>query len=185
MCRATLNVRNPATHPVDPDLEAAARAAMPADVLETRLRMAKERLEEIEQEAERTLPVFFMHPGCQVGDPVLLHFFEPRYKILIRRAWEGRRLFVFCPRAPRRGERGVVVQVANAVFLPDGRANIVGRGVQQIVLGETWVEDGTGGLFYTRLDASRQGGADLPGPDALPDTSTGSQRPQPCCCVTM
>ena len=29
------------------------------------------------------------------GAPISLHFFEPRYKILIRRAWEGNRVFVW------------------------------------------------------------------------------------------
>jgi hypothetical protein len=35
-------------------------------------------------------------PSTQVGERVALHFFEPRYKVMIRRAWEGNRQFIFC-----------------------------------------------------------------------------------------
>ena len=90
-----------------------------------------------------------MPPGTAVGAAVALHFFEPRYKILIRRAWEGHRLFIYTAGVPRPGSRGVIVRVDQARFLPDGRANILGRGVRQVELDQTWVEDGTGGLFCT------------------------------------
>lgn len=85
---------------------------------------------------------------------VMLHFFEPRYKILIRRAWEGNRLFVFTASVPRPGVEGIVVRVDGARFLPDGRANIYGEGVEAVQLGETWVEEGTGGLHCTRTSGS-------------------------------
>ena len=47
--------------------------------------------------------------------------------------------------------RGVLVRVDHARFLPDGRANIVGQGVQAVTLGAVWVEEATGGLFHTRI----------------------------------
>ena len=64
------------------------------------------------EEAEHTLPIFAMTPGTQVGAPVRLHFFEPRYKILIRRAMEGSRSFVFCGEVPREGGHAVIVILA-------------------------------------------------------------------------
>jgi len=152
LCRSLLHVRDLATHPVDLALEKAARAAIPSETYEARVNAAAERLAELQAEADRQLPVFFMHPGSAVGEPVALHLFEPRYKILIRRAWEGRKLFVFCARTPRQGELGVVVRVDHAQFLNNGRANILGQGIKRVVLGDTWVEDNTGGLYYTRVD---------------------------------
>ena len=29
-------------------------------------------------------PIFYMEPGAAVGERVALHFFEPRYKLLVR-----------------------------------------------------------------------------------------------------
>ena len=57
-----------------------------------------------------------MHPGTRVGGTVGLHLFEPRYKILIRRAWEGGKEFVYCGCVPRVGAPGVVVRVDDAHF---------------------------------------------------------------------
>ena len=45
------------------------------------------------------------------------------------------------------------VRIDHAAFLPDGRADIRGRGMQRIVLGKTWIEDGTMGLAYTRINS--------------------------------
>ncbi len=45
----------------------------------------------------------------------------------------------------------MVVRVDAANFYRDGRANIVGRGILEVILGETWIEEGTGGLYYTRI----------------------------------
>ena len=92
-----------------------------------------------------------MSPGTRVGAHVALHLFEPRYKILIRRAWEGNRLFVYCGASPATAQRGIIVRVDHARFLPDGRANIVGTGVRYITLERAWVEEGTGGLWYTKV----------------------------------
>eukprot|EP00404_Azadinium_spinosum_P035385 CAMPEP_0180647338 /NCGR_PEP_ID=MMETSP1037_2-20121125/50255_1 /TAXON_ID=632150 /ORGANISM="Azadinium spinosum, Strain 3D9" /LENGTH=179 /DNA_ID=CAMNT_0022671827 /DNA_START=137 /DNA_END=674 /DNA_ORIENTATION=- len=171
-----VDIRNPTTHATDATLEALVLAAVPREAYEARQAMARERLEELRVEANTQLPVFFMHPGTRVGSPVLLHFFEPRYKILIRRAWEGNQLFVFCSSVPRRGGRGVVVRIRHAQFLPDGRANIKGDAIHSIVLGNTWVEEGTGGgLFYTQgdLDQSVEGrGVQDPHSSATPASGT-------------
>lgn len=185
MCRAHVDIRNPTTHAVDPRLEALVLATVPREDYEARQALAKERLEEIKREADTHLPIFFMNPGTTVGSPVALHFFEPRYKILIRRAWEGNHLFVFCPGVPRRGGTGCVVRVDTARFLPDGRANIRGEATQSIVLGNTWVEENTGGLCYTQMDLGHTGcelGTDER-PASLEPLEDRAQRPAkpPCC----
>lgn len=154
MCRTALDIRNPAAHPVNGDLEAAVLALVSREAYDAKLTQAKEQVVYLQEKARTHLPIFFMRPGTQVGDSVLLHLFEPRYRILIRRAWEGNRLFVYCASTPRSGIAGVIVAVNSAQFLPDGRANIVGKGVQAITLGETWVEEGTAGLFYTKVDGA-------------------------------
>ena len=102
-----------------------------------------------------------MYPGIEVGAPVVLHLFEERYKILIRRAWEGNKQFIYTAHAPARGVPGVVVVVAHAEFLPDGRANISGTATRGVVLGVTFVEEDTSGLHHTRLsDGDGDGGTD-------------------------
>merc|ERR1712032_757410 len=85
------------------------------------------------------------------GEHVALHFFEPRYKILIRRAWEGNRSFLCTQCQPREGDTGLLVTVSSARFLSDGRANIEGSGVRRVKLGKVWVEEGTGGLYYAKV----------------------------------
>lgn len=58
------------------------------------------RLEEIKQieEVERhQLPLFCFNEVMFPNQPYRLHFFEPRYRLMVQRALEGNRLFGFCP----------------------------------------------------------------------------------------
>ena len=153
LCRALLDI-NVKEQAADAILERAVRAAVGDDAYEQQLATNVEEIEELVRVADATLPIFYMFPGPQVGDPVGLHFFEPRYRILIRRSWEGNKIFVYCPGRPLEGARAVLVHVDRAAFLPDGRANIVGRAIEEVTLGETWVEDGTAGLYYTKVTAA-------------------------------
>jgi len=153
MCRETITIKDPRTEPADATLTAAVADAVSPELLEARAKDAESVLQHLLLEANSKLPVFFMRPGTTVvGRPVALHFFEPRYKILIRRAWEGNRRFIFASDTPREGLDAVVVHVDRAVFLPDGRANILGVAIHRITMGETWVEEGTQGLYHTRVD---------------------------------
>ena len=83
------------------------RACVGSAAYEARYVCEQQLVEEVVQAANTSLPIFAMSPGTRVGAPVLLHFFEPRYKILIRRAWEGSRLFVFCACRPCPGAQPV------------------------------------------------------------------------------
>lgn len=85
------------------------------------------------------------------GEQVHLHFFEDRYKILIRRTWEGNRRFLCTQTEPEGGMTGLIVEVDQACFLPDGSADIYGHGVELVTLGRVWVEEGTHGLFYSEM----------------------------------
>lgn len=152
LCRSPVDIRNPILQPTNKVLEAEVLAIVPLSTYEAKRAAHQELLKELQHKAKTHLPIFYMPPGTDVGAPVILHFFEPRYKLLIRRAWEGNQLFVFCASQPRPGLRGVIVRVDRAHFLPDGRANIVGQGVRRIHLRKTWVEEDSGGLYYTSVD---------------------------------
>lgn len=154
MCRTPLGEVNVKDQCADSTVETLVRSITGDEVYDQKLASNNAELEEIHKVAETHLPIFFMYPGGRVGQEIGLHLFEPRYKILIRRCWEGNRCFVYCGERPTAGTRGVVVRVDSARFMPDGRANISGVGVEGIELGETWVEDGTGGLFYTKVSTT-------------------------------
>ncbi|KND92174.1 LON peptidase N-terminal domain and RING finger protein 1 [Tolypocladium ophioglossoides CBS 100239] len=63
--------------------------------------------------------------------PTFLHIFEPRYRLMIRRALEGDRTFgMVLPKRPRHSgdtyfhELGTLLRIVNAQFYPDGRSLI-------------------------------------------------------------
>ena len=157
LCRSNIDIRSLNDHPAAEAHVLAVRQLLGDEVYEERLAQRALELAELNKLADLHLPIFYMFPGSRVGGRVALHLFEPRYKILIRRAWEGNRLFVYCPCHPQRGAPGVIVRIDSAIFLPDGRANILGEGVEEIALGETWVEDGTCGLYHTSVTSVATG----------------------------
>lgn len=167
------------------------RAAVGDAAYDERLAQHALDLAELNRVEQTTLPIFYMYPGCGVGEVVRLHLFEPRYKILIRRAWEGNRRFVYCAGRPHAGTPGVLVRVERAVFLSDGRANIEGRGIEAIELGETWVEDATGGLVFTKVPTVASPEALFGRSDAAraADEHQGTASPAPNslthCCLVM
>ncbi len=157
LCRAPLQMENPSTHPVDRALEQTVRSLVPTSKYEVRIMQGIKIMEELQERARSTLPIFYMSPGCRVGQPIALHMFEPRYRILIRRAMEGNNLFVYAARTPRFGNRACLVKVTSAFFHRDGRANIEGVGVEEFEMGNVWIEEGTAGLYYTHFVARRGG----------------------------
>ena len=75
------------------------------------------------------LPIFAMSAYLEVGRRTDLHFFEPRYKWLVKVACEEKGgLFVFCTAAPGAHERSAhyswLCEAQNVHVLPDGRANL-------------------------------------------------------------
>lgn len=152
-CRAPIeSITDPRTHPADERLAAKVAASTSADKLEERSAQSKAALEALAKLSAGALPVFISGGAGRLGPgaPVDLHFFEPRYRILIRRAWEGERRFVWADATPYPAEplSGLLVSVEQAVFLPDGRANVTGRAVERVTLAHSWVEEDTNGLWY-------------------------------------
>ena len=93
-CRALItSITDPSTHPADEGIAAKVAEAVPSAMLEQRSLQSIEALEALAQQSACALPVFVMRPGGQSemrpGAPISLHFFEPRYRILIRRALDS------------------------------------------------------------------------------------------------
>jgi len=138
-----------------------------------------------------SLPIFTMPGAVRLGQRMNLHFFEPRYKILIRRVWSSHhRYFVYSPWAPAVGRSAAVVRVDRARFWRDGRASIVARVVAaQVLLSDVWVEEGTGGLACARI-AHEEGWASSDGaegqhPQPFPPQLSVPTPRTTCACVMM
>jgi len=153
-CRRPIELKDPASHPADATLVAQIQEIVPANEIEARKAADKQKLAELLERAEKSLPIFYMRGvASRVGQRVNLHFFEPRYRILIRRAWEGNHRFICTQRQPSEGDGGLIVEVESAVFHPDGKADIKGRGVQLATLRNVRMEDGTAGLYYCDVES--------------------------------
>jgi hypothetical protein len=96
-------------------------------------------------------PVFYVHGGARVGEIVQLRFFEPRYRLMMRRVLSTNRKFVFAERPPQPGHQAVIVNVDGFSILPDGCFSVNGKGARNVRIAATWVEEDTGGLHYCEL----------------------------------
>jgi len=174
-CRAPIQIKDPLRESANTAIEAQVQETVPADVLESRQQLDLKKLEELDVKQRSRLPIFSMAGAAsRPGESVALHFFEPRYKILIRRAWEGNHSFLCTQSRPREGDTGLLVKVSSARFLADGRANIQGSGVQRVTLGRVWVEEGTDGLYYAEVPQGIADGA-IPASDQVREQRTSSR----------
>lgn len=138
----------------DPE-ETATTKVVPLTLYEERRREHERLLQQLRARQQEQLPIFYGSSSAAnyaVGASVQLHFFEPRYRILIRRSWEGERRFLCCAKRPSPGDAAVLVQVDVAKFLEDGRANVVGTAVGRVSIRRCWEEAGTEGLWYATVD---------------------------------
>jgi len=111
ICRQTVSIRDPATHPCDADVESAVRAVVDESDYAARVAADRKTIAHVLELTAQLLPIFACFPGTAVGRSVRLQFFEERYKLLIRRAWEGNRLFAYCGHQPQPGVDAVIVRV--------------------------------------------------------------------------
>ncbi|KAK0637252.1 ATP-dependent protease La domain-containing protein [Bombardia bombarda] len=76
--------------------------------------------------------------------PTFLHVFEPRYRLMIRRALEGDRTFGMVLYQQGRGfrELGTLLRIVNVEFFPDGRSLIETVGVSRFRIVEHSTLDG-------------------------------------------
>ncbi|KAJ9131168.1 ATP-dependent protease [Pleurostoma richardsiae] len=93
--------------------------------------------ENLHEGSEFDVPIFV----CTLAFPQMptfLHVFEPRYRLMIRRALEGNRCFgMVLPKRPRSHsdnhfhELGTLLRIINVEFFPDGRSVIETIGVSR------------------------------------------------------
>lgn len=105
---------------------------------ETAARMEAVRAEE-EGLGELNTPLFVCNLAF-IGQPCYLHIFEPRYRLMIRRAWQGNKRFgmlAYNGRGVPQGDLGVVnfmqygtmLEIIHVGLLQDGRSLIETRGL--------------------------------------------------------
>ncbi|KAI1330453.1 ATP-dependent protease La domain-containing protein [Xylariaceae sp. FL0255] len=95
------------------------------------------RLEQETNSGDANIPIFELtlsYPSM----PLFLHVFEPRYRLMVRRAMEGDRTFGMVARrvVPARGEpnfmrMGTLMRIVNIEFFPDGRSLLETVGISR------------------------------------------------------
>merc|ERR1712118_472343 len=104
----------------------------------------------------QTLPVYYDSQGCPpcvAGGVLAIKLHEPRYKLLAYRAWERQRLFLHTRVKPTRGAVATLMEVQQVVMPPDQPTTLTSVGKFEVVLGETWIQAGTGGLYFSQVSA--------------------------------
>lgn len=91
--------------------------------------------------------------------PTFLHIFEPRYRLMLRRAVAGDRLFgMVLPKRPRHSgdanfhELGTLLRIINVQYYPDGRSLIETMGISRFQILEHGTMDGYAMGKVTRID---------------------------------
>lgn len=137
ICRRTISVRvqaTPLTTPSNSRLVSIINGFW-ADIVA--IRSQTYRLEQQAGHGGFDVPVFV----CTLSfpsTPLFLHVFEPRYRLMIRRAMEGDRTFgmvlprpTLDPGEPGFMELGVLLRIVNIEFFPDGRSLLETVGVSR------------------------------------------------------
>jgi Lon protease-like protein len=119
----------------------------------------EERLKEVgelKKNWKQTLPIFFFNDTLYPSSILRLHLFEPRYKLMIKRALEANRCFAYVPNfkdyRPNKGDIGLVAKVEECQFMYDGRALLEANITTRFKITDHWVEDGTNNLYYCQYE---------------------------------
>ena len=157
-CRAVCHLEAE-THSENITLVNVVRASFPA--------LYEARREDIQKEKanwDKILPIFFYNDTLFPYSPLSLHLFEPRYRVMCKRIVNGGRKFAYLPcyhsYSAAAGDIGVVADLTDVEFLPDGRALLQAKCKDRFRVLEAWVEDGTQGLHWCRVELL----PDLPAP---------------------
>lgn len=107
-------------------------------------------------------PIFYYNSILFPGNKLSLVLFEPRYKLMMRRIIDTTRSFAYVPNFTnyhaRVGDVALVVELKEVEFLADGRCLLEGLLVSRQRIAEHYVEQGTQGLHYCRLESLRDDG---------------------------
>jgi len=105
----------------------------------------KQRKQELEFEHldHFNIPLFILDFVLFPGSQLPLHIFEPRYRLMLRRALEGGRKFgVVSVIGTDLAKVGTVTIIENHVKLPDGRSLVTTRGDKKFKILDSWDQDG-------------------------------------------
>mmetsp|Transcript_157883 Transcript_157883/g.483824 ORF Transcript_157883/g.483824 Transcript_157883/m.483824 type:complete len:388 (+) Transcript_157883:37-1200(+) len=170
-CRAPVELKDLASHPVSKTVEAQVRALVPEAVLAAREASDAQKLKALSAQRRHRLPIFYMSGiASEPGQVVRLNLFESRYKLLARRAASGSRLFICTQREPSTGDVGLIVRIGQVAFQDGGRAQVSGLGVRGAILLSVSVEPGTGGLYHAEVAAAEAAEGSQAAEEALADS---------------
>eukprot|EP01083_Nonionella_stella_P043878 118396_1 len=106
------------------------------------------------------IPIFILNMVRYPGMLLHLHLFEPRYKHMMNRAISSGNMFAYLCKPmntsngndnrPYEGDTALLVDIKDCQFFPDGRCLMAGLCTTRILVEQTWVEDGTQGLWYIK-----------------------------------
>lgn len=116
----------------------------------------QQRLTEGEQEKQSwtaIYPVFLYNKAELPYSKLSLHLFEPRYKTMMSRVVNSNRAFAYVRTSGLAvGDIALIAEVKEAEFLSDGRCIVEANLCKRSRVVEHYVEDGTQGLHYCRLE---------------------------------
>src|SRR5690606_18845908 len=100
--------------------------------------LAERRAEEemLSRQKEANMPLFVLNTIAVPGQSFLLHIFEPRYRLMMRRCMAGDKVFglVGAHRDDngswKMNEHGTVLKITDFKLLPDGRSYVSTVGTQ-------------------------------------------------------
>merc|ERR1719192_2113463 len=152
LCKASLQAHNSTKMCVNEFLERSIRRLLPNEFAERKKMFEDEMIDiaggsAMEDGTGRvTIPVFV----CTMSFPNIpcpLHVFEPRYRLMIRRAMEaGTREFGMCTNtnAPNKpfSDYGTMLEIRDIQYFPDGRSVVDTMGGRRFKVLETGTKDG-------------------------------------------
>ena len=107
------------------------------------------------QSWEALLPIFYYNEALFPGSRLDLHLFEPRYRVMMKRVVDTTRTFAYVPNfrsySANVGDPALVAKVDECEFYADGRAMIQATIMGRQTITDHYVEEGTQGLHYCRL----------------------------------
>jgi len=148
LCKASLQVHNSTKMCVNEFLERSIRRLLPTEFAE-RKKTFEDEMSDIAggtamEDGRVTIPVFV----CTMSFPNIpcpLHVFEPRYRLMIRRAMEaGTREFGMCTNSQEKAfsDYGTMLEIRDIQYFPDGRSVVDTMGGRRFKVVDRGTKDG-------------------------------------------
>jgi len=148
LCKASLQAHNSTKMCVNEFLERSIRRLLPNEFAE-RKKTFEDEMSDIAggsnmEDGRVTIPIFV----CTMSFPNIpcpLHVFEPRYRLMIRRAMEaGTREFGMCTNSPDKAfsDYGTMLEIRDIQYFPDGRSVVDTMGGRRFKVVDRGTKDG-------------------------------------------